>query len=296
MRLLLALLLQPRAAQGWTTLAQNVWPGDVVALLEGERIGPLGSFYAGFGYLWPAPDLRDLTWAVSDELCAGGWPLPVAGNGTCEEAVTGVVKLAFEQLGLTNYVRHVGAECRARSGSGRVETQTCSSEAGGPAKVVVALAPDDAAAMRAPPLQPRAELDEQVLTVSLTTLAVCYVFAAPSTTWEGTRGAKPRYADGSPHSMLATSAAVIELSRSSDILWCAADAEDAAAGACNAHAEAQATDCVEPLKVVIHELGHGAPRLPARRGHPVTAVVASRALQRSASAIRSRRRTFIPRT
>ena len=257
------LLLLPRAACGWTTLAQNVQPPEVAALFESARIGPLGSFFGGLGYVWSAPDLRDLTWAVDHALCAGQWPLPVAGNGTCAQAVDGMVRLAFDQLGVGNFARNVDAECRARSASARVEVQTCSSEAGGPARVVFSLMPGGAA-MYAPPLEPRAELDEQVMAVPLTTLATAFVYAAPRSDWVGTRDARPRYADGSPHPVLATSAGVVELSASAEIQWCAADAENPAAGACSAHAEAQATGCVEAQKVFLHEIMHA-----LGLGHPV---------------------------
>jgi len=262
--LLLLLLLRLRLApvRAWTTLAQSVRPAQVVELFEGTRIGPLGSFYGGLGYVWSAEHLRDLTWAVDHSLC-DGWPLPVAGNGTCAQAVNGVVGLAFEQLGLGNYARNVDAQCRARSASGRVEVASCSSEAGGPARIVLSVMPASAgAAARTPPLAPREH--EQVARVQLTTLAVAYVYAAPRSDWIGTRDARPRYADGSPHPVLATTAAVIEFSPSQELSWCAADAEDAAAGACAAHAEAQTTRCIEGQKAMLHEMGHA-----LGLGHPI---------------------------
>ena len=271
--------------QSWTTLTTPE-PSSVHALLTGTLAPPAPLDTGGLSYVWPATQLRHLTFAVANDTCTSGDSQSASivdrlpGTTSCAELrrLVGEAGNAWA-ASWPEYVEVVDVSDQCMSQYGTVEGSTCSALFGGPALVVVRMDPPSSSGSslvhpRASSVQTAVGAGDHVRRIALrahngrTTprhtsraprtlldegvLAVAWIHSRVSSSWTTVDGrGPPRYADGSAHAMLVTSGAIVELSRDADFDWCERDEN-----ACEAWAPRSTAACLPLRSVLVHEWGH----------------------------------------
>ena len=249
--------------------------------MTGTQVDSVSMSMGGIGYVMPSTMLSRITWALTNATCSQGNSAAISLSDRMPSTTTCAELRALVALAAQGWAaswpgvafEDVSDACHESRG---VVDASCSVLLGGDAVILVDMAPATSAsyhqhhpaasttdlraptgtsdtvhriALHPPSNAPPAHAPHRRRLLPRGTLAVAYVHAHASSTWSTVDGRTPRYADGSAHSILATTGVLIDFSRT-DFDWCAHEAD-----ACTSWAPRDGA-CIPVLTTMVHELGH----------------------------------------